>query len=206
MLLKDIAYEKIKDKILEEFYEPGRFLSERTLIAELGMSKTPIKNALVRLESEGFVTVSSKQGIFVNDLSIEKINDIYNLRIALETFNCQEIYRKITSEQVKELEENLEETKKVAQRKDVKAFATLDHEFHLAISEFAGNSEITRILLNYQDHLRRITLRHLKKDPDRVRKFYLEHVDICEALKGNREDSTDLMRKHLIDSKLIYFQ
>ncbi|GAF63382.1 GntR family transcriptional regulator [Bacillus sp. TS-2] len=206
MLLKDIAYEKIKDKILEEFYEPGRFLSERTLIAELGMSKTPIKNALVRLESEGFVTVSSKQGIFVNDLSIEKINDIYNLRIALETFNCQEIYRKITSEQVKELEENLEETKKVAQRKDVKAFATLDHEFHLAISEFAGNSEITRILLNYQDHLRRITLRHLKKDPDRVRKFYLEHVDICEALKENREDSTDLMRKHLIDSKLIYFQ
>ncbi len=163
MLLKDVAYQKIKERILEEHYEAGQFLSERTLIDELGMSKTPIKNALVRLESEGFVTVSSKQGIIVNDISIEKINDIYSLRIALETFNCQEIYQRITDEQLKELQENIEATKKAAADKDVRLFATLDHEFHLAISEFSGNNEITRVLLNYQDHLRRITLRHLKK-------------------------------------------
>ncbi len=195
MLLKDVAYEKIKSKILEEHYEPGQFLSERTLIDELGMSKTPIKNALVRLESEGFVTVSSKQGIIVIDISIERINDIYNLRIALETYSCQEIYQRITEEQIKELEENIEATKLAAMNKDVKAFATLDHEFHLAISEFAGNSEITKILLNYQDHLRRITLRHLKKDPNRVQKFYAEHVDILEALKNKDGDCSSLMKK-----------
>ncbi|GAF14158.1 transcriptional regulator, GntR family [Bacillus sp. JCM 19045] len=206
MLLKDVAYEKIKSKILEEHYEPGQFLSERTLIDELGMSKTPIKNALVRLESEGFVTVSSKQGIIVIDISIERINDIYNLRIALETYSCQEIYQRITEEQIKELEENIEATKLAAMNKDVKAFATLDHEFHLAISEFAGNSEITKILLNYQDHLRRITLRHLKKDPNRVQKFYAEHVDILEALKNKDGDCSSLMKKHLYESKMMYFQ
>ncbi|KQL56018.1 MULTISPECIES: GntR family transcriptional regulator [Bacillaceae] len=206
MLLKDVAYEKIKSKILEEHYEPGQFLSERTLIDELGMSKTPIKNALVRLESEGFVTVSSKQGIIVIDISIERINDIYNLRIALETYSCQEIYQRITEEQIKELEENIEATKVAAMNKDVKAFATLDHEFHLAISEFAGNSEITKILLNYQDHLRRITLRHLKKDPNRVQKFYAEHVDILEALKNKDGDCSSLMKKHLYESKMMYFQ
>ncbi|WP_144558108.1 GntR family transcriptional regulator [Shouchella miscanthi] len=206
MLLKDVAYEKIKSKILEEHYEPGQFLSERTLIDELGMSKTPIKNALVRLESEGFVTVSSKQGIIVIDISIERINDIYNLRIALETYSCQEIYQRITEEQIKELEENIEATKLAAMNKDVKAFATLDHEFHLAISEVAGNSEITKILLNYQDHLRRITLRHLKKDPNRVQKFYAEHVDILEALKNKDGDCSSLMKKHLYESKMMYFQ
>ncbi|MGN7286642.1 GntR family transcriptional regulator [Shouchella rhizosphaerae] len=206
MLLKDVAYEKIKEKILEEHYEPGQFLSERTLIDELGMSKTPIKNALVRLESEGFVTVSSKQGIIVVDISIERINDIYNLRIALETFNCQEIYKRITDDQINELEENVEATKVAAANKDVKAFATLDHEFHLAISEFAGNSEITKILLNYQDHLRRITLRHLRKDPDRVKKFYTEHVDILNALKIKNDNCSDLMKKHLYESKMMYFQ
>lgn len=206
MLLKDVAYEKIKEKILEEHYEPGQFLSERTLIDELGMSKTPIKNALVRLESEGFVTVSSKQGIIVVDISIERINDIYNLRIALETFNCQEIYKRITDDQINELEENVEATKEAAANKDVKAFATLDHEFHLAISEFAGNSEITKILLNYQDHLRRITLRHLRKDPDRVKKFYTEHVDILNALKTKNDNCSDLMKKHLYESKMMYFQ
>lgn len=206
MLLKDVAYQKIKERILEENYEPGSFLSERTLIDDLGMSKTPIKNALVRLESEGFVTVSSKQGIIVNDISIERINDIYNLRVALETFNCNEIYKRITKEQCNELEEIVHATEKAAEEENVSLFATLDHEFHLAISEFAGNTEITKILLNYQDHLRRITLRHLKKDPGRVRKFYQEHMEILEALKAKDKRSSELMRDHLIDSKMIYFQ
>lgn len=206
MLLKDVAYQKIKERILEEHYEAGQFLSERTLIDELGMSKTPIKNALVRLESEGFVTVSSKQGIIVNDISIEKINDIYSLRIALETFNCQEIYQRITDEQLKELQENIEATKKAAADKDVRLFATLDHEFHLAISEFSGNNEITRVLLNYQDHLRRITLRHLKKEPVRVQKFYSEHLEILQALKDRDERCSELMKRHLLESKMMYFQ
>ncbi|PWU67197.1 MULTISPECIES: GntR family transcriptional regulator [Gracilibacillus] len=206
MLLKDVAYQKIKERILEEHYEAGQFLSERTLIDELGMSKTPIKNALVRLESEGFVTVSSKQGIIVNDISIEKINDIYSLRIALETFNCQEIYQRITDEQLKELQENIEATKKAAADKDVRLFATLDHEFHLAISEFSGNNEITRVLLNYQDHLRRITLRHLKKEPARVQKFYSEHLEILQALKDRDERCSELMKRHLLESKMMYFQ
>jgi len=206
MLLKDIAYETIKEKILEEEYAPGQFLSERNLIKELEMSKTPIKNALVRLESERFVTVSSKQGIIVNDLSIERINDIYNLRIALETFNCKAIYARITDEQLRELNENLKQTKIIVENLDVKAFATLDHEFHLAISEIAGNSEITRILLNYQDHLRRITLRHFKKDPERVRKFYQEHLEIYQALKRNDVKCTTLMHDHLQESKSMLFQ
>ncbi|MFS0749988.1 GntR family transcriptional regulator [Oceanobacillus sp. 1P07AA] len=206
MLLKDVAYQEIKAKILEEHYEAGQFLSERTLIDELGMSKTPIKNALVRLESEGFVTVSSKQGIIVNDISIERINDIYNLRIALETFNCQELYHRITEEQLKELEDNVQVTKEAAENKDVKLFATLDHEFHLAISEFVGNKEITRVLLNYQDHLRRITLRHLKKDPGRVEKFYSEHVEVLDALKTGDIKCVELMKKHLLESKMMYFQ
>jgi DNA-binding GntR family transcriptional regulator len=206
MLLKDVAYQEIKAKILEEHYEAGQFLSERTLIEDLGMSKTPIKNALVRLESEGFVTVSSKQGIVVNDISIERINDIYNLRIALETFNCQEIYQRITEEQIKELEENVAATEKAALTKDVKLFATLDHEFHLAISEFSGNKEITKILLNYQDHLRRITLRHLKKDPGRVQKFYAEHKEILEAMKNGDQKCSALMKRHLMESRMMYFQ
>ncbi|GLO67971.1 transcriptional regulator [Oceanobacillus sp. E9] len=206
MLLKEVAYQEIKAKILEEHYEAGQFLSERTLIDELGMSKTPIKNALVRLESEGFVTVSSKQGIIVNDISIERINDIYNLRIALETFNCQELYHRITQEQLKELEDNVQATKEAAKNKDVTLFATLDHEFHLAISEFVGNKEITRVLLNYQDHLRRITLRHLKKDPGRVEKFYSEHEEVLDALKRGDIKCVELMKKHLLDSKMMYFQ
>jgi len=206
MLLKDIAYDKIKQKILNEDYIPGKFLSERTLIEDLDMSKTPIKNALIRLETEGFLTVSSKQGIFINELSVDKINDMYNLRIALETFNCKSLAERITSQQLEELNQILEITKKVTDELDINSFATYDHEFHLAISNMAGNMEITEILINRQDHLRRITLKHLRKDPNRVKIFYREHLEIFEALKAHSSSSVQLMEKHLENSKSILFR
>lgn len=206
MLLKDIAYDRIKQKILNEEYTPGKFLSERTLIEDLDMSKTPIKNALIRLETEGFLTVSSKQGIFINELSVDKINDMYNLRIALETFNCKLLHGRITEYQLEELKQILDTTKEVTDNLDINSFATYDHEFHLAISNMAGNMEITEILINRQDHLRRITLKHLRKNPERVKIFYQDHLQIYEALKAHQTESVELMAQHLENSKSILFK
>ncbi|MCZ8516037.1 GntR family transcriptional regulator [Paenibacillus filicis] len=204
-LLKDIAYDKIKERILDEYFQPGRFLSERELIEFLEMSKTPIKSALVRLEAEGFVTVASKQGIIINDLSIDKIKDIYNLRIALEAYNCEQLIGTITEEQLGLLEQNLKETEVYVERLDVKAFAKLDHAFHLLICEFTENQEIYRVLLNYQDQLLRITLRHLKKDPYRMHRFLKEHVAIFEHLKAGSSQAVLLMKEHLQEAKRTLF-
>lgn len=205
MLLQDIAYEKIKQSILEEKYKPSTLLSERELINELGMSKTPIKSAIVRLESEGFVTVSSKQGIFINDLTVDRINDIYDLRIALESYNCNELSKRVTREQIIQLERNLEEMKQIVQELNVIRFAKLDHEFHMLITQFTGNQEIYRVLLNYYDHLFRITLKHLNKEPKRMIKFYEDHIIILDKIKTN-DNSGLVMKKHLEDSKLMLFQ
>lgn len=200
-LLKDIAYEKIKESILEEAYEPGSFLSERELIGILQMSKTPIKSALVRLETEGFVTVSSKQGIIINPLSVEKMIDIYNLRIALETYVCHQITGKLIDEHIKKIEDNLTETKQCVSTLDVKGFTNYDHAFHLILCEISGNQEIYKILLNYQDHLRRITLKHLRKDPKRMKRFYEEHIEIFEQIKAGSLESVSSIKIHLQKSK-----
>lgn len=204
-LLKDQAYLFLKENILDEHFPPGRFLSERELIEMLEMSKTPIKSALVRLETEGFVTVSSKQGIIINDLSVDRIKDIYDLRIALETYICEQIAGKITEEQSRLLESNLQETEEKANKLDSKGFAKLDHAFHRLLCECSGNQEIHRVLLNYQDHLLRITLRHLKKDPQRMKQFWQEHVDIYNHLKKGDLHSIELMKEHLQQSKLKLF-
>jgi len=95
VLLKDIAYKKIKENIIQEVYQPGYILSERELVNSLEMSKTPIKSAIDRLQAEGFVYVSSKRGVIIQDISVERINDIYNLSIVLKTFNCKQIYKNI---------------------------------------------------------------------------------------------------------------
>ncbi|RJX40190.1 GntR family transcriptional regulator [Paenibacillus pinisoli] len=202
LLLKDIAYYQIKEHILDERFEPGRFLSERELIELLEMSKTPIKSALTRLETEGFLTVSSKQGIIINDLAIDRIIDIYDLRTALETFNIQSIVgRGLSESQIVALKANLEATEEIVGRLNVKEFAKADHEFHLLICKFAGNQEIYRVLLNYQDHLLRITLRHLKKDPHRMRDFLQDHQDIFALLQQGNGDCVDRMKEHLQASK-----
>lgn len=204
-LLKDVAYEKIKEGILNEQFPPGIFMSERELIEILQMSKTPIKAALTRLEAEQFVTVSSKQGIIINDLSIDRIISIYNLRIALETYNCKEICGKLTEGQQMELEANLKELEQIVKKLDVQGFTEVDHEFHLLICSYTGNEEIYRVLLNYQDHLKRITLRHLRKDPHRMKKFWEEHCAIYENLKNGSLDSVEQMEFHLQEAKRKLF-
>lgn len=204
-LLKDLAYQFIKENILDEHFAPGRFLSERELIEMMQMSKTPIKSALVRLETEGFVTVSSKQGIIINDLSLDRIMDIYDLRTALETFICGQITGKMTEGQCRLLEKNLQDSEEKANQLDSKGFAQLDHAFHLMLCECSGNQEIYRVLLNYQDHLLRITLRHLRKDPQRMKQFWQEHVDLYGHLKRGDLQSIDLMREHLQQSKQKLF-
>lgn len=200
-LLKDVAYQQIKERILDESFAPGAFLSERELIEILQMSKTPIKSALVRLETEGFVTVSSKQGIIINPLSIDQIIDIYNLRIALESYIFTQISGKLTEEQCRLIEKNLSDTEEKCQQLDSKGFTNEDHAFHLLLCEISGNKEIYRVLLNYQDHLHRITLRHLKKDPRRMLKFYQEHVEIYHSLKNGDQKSVELITTHLQKSK-----
>lgn len=200
-LLKEVAYQRIKENILDEKFAPGSFLSERELIEILDMSKTPIKNALTRLETEGFVTVSSKQGIIINELSLNRIIDIYNLRIALETYICAQIAGKLTAEQCDMLEKNLEITEEKAMQLDIKGFTRADHDFHLLLCECLGNQEIYRVLLNYQDHLQRITLLHLRKDPQRMQQFWQEHVNIYQFLKTGDLKSVEFVEDHLQQSK-----
>src|SRR5690349_3749693 len=105
--MKDIAYDNIKQLILAETFEPGAFLSERQLAARLKMSKTPIKSALERLESEGFLGISPQQGIVVQDLTLEEIADHFEVREALETYVARRLAGTLTVEQISRIRTNL---------------------------------------------------------------------------------------------------
>ena len=85
-LLKERAYAEIKRRILGGKLAPGPFLAERQLAAQLGMSKTPVRSALERLESEGFLSISPQQGAIIRDLSVPEIADQYEIRMAIEAF------------------------------------------------------------------------------------------------------------------------
>src|SRR5215831_11136302 len=108
-LLKERAYDAIKKGILREDFPPGSFLAERQLASQLGMSKTPVRAALERLELEGFITVSPQQGIIVRELSVHEIADQYEIRAALEGYVLRTLAGRLSPGQVGRLRANLGE-------------------------------------------------------------------------------------------------
>src|SRR5436190_16607824 len=118
-LLQDRAYDELKKLIQRGTYPAGTFLSERQLAGRLGMSKTPIKSALTRLDMEGFVSVSPQQGIIVREPSVREILDLFDFREAIETFVVLRIAGRVTPGQEAGLRRNLRDQARAAKEADV---------------------------------------------------------------------------------------
>lgn len=196
--LKDHAYQKIKQRLLNDDYPPGSFLSERQLAGNLGMSKTPIKAALERLESEGFIAVSPQQGIVVRELSIQEIADLYEIRSALESYALRTIAGRLTAEQIARVRANLNAQADIRGRGDVLKGVELDAAFHTQFIEFLGNLEIFRVVVQLRERIQRIVTRVFRIAPGRIDSSYDEHAAIAGAvIDGHGVRAADLLVGHL---------
>lgn len=197
-LLQDRAYAEIKGLIQDGSFPAGAFLSERQLAARLRMSKTPVKNALVRLELEGFVAVSPQQGIIVRDISVQEIVDILDIRMALEPYVVRRLAGLLPAERAAALQANLKSQAAAVKASDMTEVTRLDAEFHLLLCSFAGNAEIAQVMGRLRDKLHRIILRVMSKVPGRPASAVAEHAAIAAAvLKGQGEKAAKLMERHL---------
>lgn len=197
-LLKERAYTELRSRILRNEYLPGKFLAERQLAAELGMSKTPVKAALERLAQEGFINVSPQQGIVVRDLTFEEIADLYQIRHALEGFVLQSVAGTLTEEQVERLNENLAQQVANEKNSDFLRAAELDAKFHLMFSEFLGNHEIIRVMQQLIDKTHRVISRVFRTHPTRAHSSLSEHEELARTtINGEGEKAATLLEKHL---------
>ncbi len=146
-LLKDRAYADLKVLIQSGEFPPNTFLSERQLVARLGMSKTPIRSALEHLEAQGLVVVSPQQGIVVTDLSVREITDLFDVRSAIEPFVAARLAeRHVGAEGIARLDENLLLQANAASAGDALAATSLDVAFHALLAELLDNREVLRWL------------------------------------------------------------
>jgi len=204
ILLKDRAYEALKELILQEVFPPGSFLSERQLAARLEMSKTPIRAALERLENEGLVSVSPQQGILVRETSVHEVVDIFDVRIALERFAMHRLAGTLSVAQQVQVKENLGAQKKALEDGDVPVFTELDADFHLMLCGFLGNREVVQVMRRLRDRLYRIALQVLLHDVGRIRSSYDEHKEILDMLMtGDGVSAADLVESHLVYGKQV---
>ena len=208
VFLKDRAYEQLKTLILSESLPPGSFLSERALADKLGMSKTPVRSAIERLENEGFVSVSPQQGVVVRALTPEEIRNHFDLRIALETFVVRRLTGTLNAAQRTQLEAKLREHDHALQTGDVALAASSDLEFHLTLCRFWGNEELLRALWWHHDILFR-TVHKLYRDDrffQRVQQNSLEHETLLKLLGERDGDRTArYLEKHLEFGKHLIF-
>lgn len=201
-LLKERAYDEIKRYILSTDFPPGTFLAERQLAAQLGMSKTPVKAALERLELEGFITVSPQQGIVVRDLSVQEVVDQYEIRVALETYALRTVAGRLTAEQVATLRANLKAQQRLLGSANVEEMTTLDAAFHRLFAEFLGNQEVLRVMGQLRDKMQRIITKVFRLNPGRIDTSYEEHLAIAEAaIAGDGERAAKLLEAHLARGK-----
>ena len=198
LLLKKRAYAEIKEWILCEDLQPGTFLSERQLAAQLAMSKTPVRAALARLELEGFVNISPQQGVVVRDLSVHDIADQYEIRTALETYVIRTVAGRLTPAQVDRLRENLSEQEAHGTAEDVPRWVELDAEFHMLFCEFLGNQAIVRVMGQLREKIHRITSQVFRLNPSRITESYREHRGIAQAaIKGDGALGARRIEEHL---------
>ncbi|HZN36296.1 MAG TPA: GntR family transcriptional regulator [Pirellulaceae bacterium] len=197
-LLKDRAYEALKERILSSEFPPGSFLAERQLAEQLGMSKTPVKAALERLQFEGLIAISPQQGIVVRDLAIQEIADQYEIRVALETFILRSLAGKLTPEQIARVRGNLEAQRQIQGTGDVARGVELDAEFHMQFAEFFSNREILRVMRQLRDKVQRVITRVFRLNPGRIDTSFGEHLAIAEAtIAGDGASAAQLLEAHL---------
>src|SRR5262245_2795726 len=196
--LKERAYAELKRRILSGELASGTFLSERQLSPQLGMSKTPVRAALERLEQEGLVTISPQQGIVVRDLSIHEIADQYEIRAALATFVLRSLAGRLTPAQGERLRANLEAQEANCRAYDVERGVALDTEFHTLFCEFLGNREILRVMGQLRERIQRVITKVFQINPGRIASSYEEHLAIADAvLRGDAARAVQLIEEHL---------
>ena len=192
------AYEDLKALFLKGTYSPADFLTEGELARRLRMSKTPVRTALTRLEMDGFVAVSPQQGIVVREPSIHEVIDLFDIRMALETFVVKRLSTTITPEQIARLRANLAEQDKAVKAHDNALATKLDTDFHLMLCEFSGNQEILEVMERLRGKLHRIILGIQNKNPERIADGCKEHEAIAEAIfQGKGEQAAQRVVQHL---------
>lgn len=195
--LRDQAYQAIKEAIISLELEPREKLKEATLALKLGISKTPVREALTRLQHEGLVKVLPFRGAFVAEIDDRDVADIFELRELLEGVAIKRAAISFSLEDSQEGEILLEEMRAAYKAGDIKSFARLSRDFHNLFIKKLDNQRMMSVLKTFDDQLERIRAT-ATRTLENIPLFIEDYEEIHEALKaGNPEAAERALLTHL---------
>ncbi|MGW1721768.1 GntR family transcriptional regulator [Streptomyces sp. NPDC002306] len=200
--LRDRVYEALLELITTRALQPGQHLVESELAGHLGVSRQPVREALQRLNTEGWVDLRPAQGAFVHEPTEEEADQLLTVRTLLEAEAARLAAADPDSAGIAALEELLEQGLRAVASDDVDAAVTLNARFHAKIMELAGNAVLAELAAQVD---RRVRWYYTPVARQRGQQSWIEHRDLIAAIaEGDQQKATELMRRHTEHTRRSY--
>jgi DNA-binding GntR family transcriptional regulator len=179
--LREIVFETIRMAIINQVLRPGERLMETQLADELGVSRTPVREAIRKLELEGLVVMVPRRGAYVAGISMRDIHEVFQVRGALEALAASLAAERITAEELEEMERQLVKEAEETEANNLKSIVQIDTTFHDIMYKASRNQKLMQMINNLQEQLQRFRSASLAR-PGRSRTALEEHKKIVEAI------------------------
>lgn len=195
--LRDVVFNTLRDAILKGELEPGERLMEVTLAQKLGVSRTPIREAIRKLELEGLVKMTPRKGAEVAQITLKDLTDVLEVRRHLEELAVELSCKKAAETELEELRQCHEEFKHKIEADDLTEMAVADVALHDVIYRTTGNNRLIQILNNLREQMYRYRLEYIK-DEHKRKVLVEEHKVLIDAISARDvEAAKDAIRKHI---------
>jgi len=198
-LYEDVA-DRLREQIFSKLLAPGSWLDEQSLALQFGISRTPMREAIKALASEGLVTMKMRRGAYVTEVNRGDLEQIYTVLSLLESQAARESALKATEDELNLLDHLHHRLEKAAADRDIEQFFDINGKFHELIQEITGNRWMNGVITD----LRKVLKLHRKDSltsTGRLQSSLLEHREILQAILRRDESAAEAaMQKHFARS------
>lgn len=197
MPLREVVFHTLRNAILTGDIEPGERLMEIKLAQKLGVSRTPIREAIRKLELEGLVVMAPRRGAQVAKITENDMTEVLEVRAVLEGLAVELACEKVTKQQVAQMHVEMVAFEKAVQGNDAVAIAAQDVKFHDTIYHATGNRRLVQILNNLREQMYRYRMEYIK-DENKRQELVKEHENIVKAIEqGDKKKAKEYINLHI---------
>ncbi len=195
--IREIAYEVLKKAIITGEIPAGERIVETDYADRLHISRTPLREALRKLERDGLVEYVIRRGVVVRAFTIEDVREIYTIRNALEMLTLPSIVENATGEDIQALREKLAEMDRLQEKDDVEGLSPLAREFHWQLTSISQQKRILRVIEGQDEYIRRFSAMAIRQENRRSAAHHEHHLLVDYVEEKDLEKFSELMKKHI---------
>lgn len=195
--LRELVFETLREAIIDGELPPGERLMEIQVAEELGVSRTPVREAIRKLELEGLVAMIPRKGAYVAGLSMKDVIEVFEIRAALEGLAASLAAERATDDELENLERQLVRTTSLIDTSDLNGMVEIDTDFHSLLYTVSRNNRLAQIINNLREQIQRFRQTSLSF-PGRMKEALEEHREIVEAVSSrDPELARRLAQEHI---------